>query len=177
MPPPVPTEDESQASPPVADGWERFERPSWGLIADGIHVHPTAVRMAYRSHPKGCILTTDCLWVMDPSAKDGRYPFRPGTDLVRKGKRVTLGDSATLVGSAVDLSTCVRNLAAFAGIPLHEAIACATSHPARLLGLDQRKGRLERGFDADLIVLDRQGRVRSTWVKGVEVWRRPAEAA
>jgi N-acetylglucosamine-6-phosphate deacetylase len=175
VPPPAPEDDEPPAAPPIADDWERFDRPYYGLIADGIHVHPTAVRMAYRSHPKGCILTTDCLFIMDPHAKDGRYPFRPGTDLVRKGKRVTLGDSATLVGSAVDLQTCVLNLAAFAGIPLHEALASVTTHPARMLGgeVERRKGRLERGFDADLVVLDKQGRVRATWVRGVEVWRRP----
>jgi N-acetylglucosamine-6-phosphate deacetylase len=50
-----------------------------------------------------------------------------------------------------------------------------TTHPARMLGgeVERRKGRLERGFDADLVVLDKQGRVRATWVRGVEVWRRP----
>lgn len=112
---------------------------------------------------------------MDPHAQDGTHAFRPGTDVVRKGNKVTLEGTATLVGSVVDMQTSVRNLSAFAGVPLHKAIACATEHPARMLGGDVvlRKGRLERGFDADLVVLDKQGRVRMTWVAGVCVWTRP----
>lgn len=111
---------------------------------------------------------------MDPHAKDGIYPFRPDAPLERKGTMVTLAGTTTLVGSAVDLQTSVLNLASFARVPLHEAIACATEHPASMLGGDvvRRKGRLERGFDADLVVLDEKGRVKATWVAGVEVWKR-----
>lgn len=53
----LPTEDEPS---PLKEGWESFERPFWGVIADGVHVHPAALKMAYHSHPKGCVLTTDC---------------------------------------------------------------------------------------------------------------------
>lgn len=45
---------------PLKESWESFERPFWGVIADGVHVHPAALKMAYDSHPKGCVLTTDC---------------------------------------------------------------------------------------------------------------------
>ncbi|KAG5727099.1 hypothetical protein E4T56_gene20348, partial [Termitomyces sp. T112] len=49
-------------------------------------------------------------------------------------------------------------------------IKCATYNPAKCLGLENRKGTLRPGADADFVVLDRRGTVLSTWVKGKEAW-------
>jgi len=111
---------------------------------------------------------------MDPSAKDGLYSFRPPQQILRQGLSITLEGTSTLAGSAVDMTTCVRNLSAFASIPLWKAIVCCTNNAARALGKEWkgRKGRLEKGWDGDMVVLDAEGRVKATWVGGREVWKR-----
>jgi N-acetylglucosamine-6-phosphate deacetylase len=53
---------------------------------------------------------------------------------------------------------------------LGEALKCATFNPAKCLGIEKRKGTLRPGADADLIVMDWEGNVRRTWVRGKEVW-------
>ena len=74
--------------------------------------------------------------------------------------------------SVVTLDTCVRNFSRFTGCSLGEAIKCVTYNPARCLGIENRKGTLRPGADADLVVLDRSGNVLGTWVRGREVWKK-----
>ena len=74
--------------------------------------------------------------------------------------------------SVVTLDTCVRNFSRFTGCSLGEAIKCVTFTPARCLGIENRKGTLRPGADADLVILDRSGNVLSTWVGGKEVWKK-----
>ena len=75
--------------------------------------------------------------------------------------------------SCSPLPTCLSNLTRSTSIPLPEALLTCTLHPARLLGspISTTKGQLVEGFDADLCVFGWDGKVRSTWVGGVEVWR------
>ena len=79
------------------------------------------------------------------------------------------------VRSVVTLDKCVRNFARFTGCSLGEALKCATLNPARCLGIENKKGTLRPGADADLVVLDRMGNVLSTWVGGREVWARSSD--
>jgi N-acetylglucosamine-6-phosphate deacetylase len=111
---------------------------------------------------------------MDPTASNGLYPFRPPQQVLRQGLSITLEGTSTLAGSAIDMATSVRNLSAFASIPMWKAIACCTTNAAKALGgrWAERKGKLEKGWDADMVVLDGKGEVKATWVKGREVWKR-----
>lgn len=154
-------------------GAPRKPRPFYGLIADGFHSHPCSVRMAYTSHPRGCILVSDAMPWMDPSKPNGVYPWRDNQNIVKHGNKVTLEHTDTLAGSVVPLNDCVTNLARYASIPLHTAAYCATATPAKMLGLERKKGFLRAGADADLVVLDKvTGEVRQTWVAGKLVWQR-----
>lgn len=72
--------------------------------------------------------------------------------------------------SVITLDHCVRNFSRFTGCSLGEAIKCATYNPAKCLGIENRKGTLRPGADADLVVLDRKGFPQSTWIKGRKVW-------
>ncbi|KAI0827641.1 Metallo-dependent hydrolase [Trametes gibbosa] len=147
-----------------------FERPFYEMIVDGIHSHPNSVRLAYTAYPEGCILITDAMKILDPHLKDGVHEWRDGKRFVKAGDKLYLEGTDTLAGSVVTLDKCVRNFSRFTGCSLGEAIRCATFNPARCLGLENRKGTLRPGADADLVVLDRQGKVLSTWVAGKEVW-------
>ncbi|KAI9063916.1 carbohydrate esterase family 9 protein [Trametes sanguinea] len=141
-----------------------FERPFYELIVDGIHSHPNSVRLAYSAYPEGCILITDAMKILDPKLKDGVHEWRDGKRFVKDGDKLYLEGTDTLAGSVVTLDKCVRNFSRFTGCSLGEAIKCATFNPARCLGLEHRKGTLRPGADADLVVLDRKGKVLSTWV-------------
>ncbi|KAL4071283.1 carbohydrate esterase family 9 protein [Scleroderma yunnanense] len=149
-----------------------FERPFYELIVDGIHSHPNSVRLAYSAHPEGCILITDAMKILDPNLKDGIHEWRDGRRFYKEGDRLYLEGTTTLAGSVVTLDKCVRNFTRFTGCSLGEAIKCATLNPAKCLGIENMKGTLRPGAHADLVVLDRHGRVLSTWVMGKMVWKR-----
>ncbi|TCD66659.1 hypothetical protein EIP91_001077 [Steccherinum ochraceum] len=152
-----------------------FERPFYEMIVDGIHSHPNSVRLAYSAFPEGCILITDAMKILDPHLRDGAHEWRDGKRFIKEGDKLYLEGTNTLAGSVVTLDKCVRNFTRFTGCSLGEALKCATYNPAKCLGVENKKGTLRAGADADLVVLDRKGYVQSTWVKGREVWKR-AEA-
>ncbi|OAX42798.1 carbohydrate esterase family 9 protein [Rhizopogon vinicolor AM-OR11-026] len=149
-----------------------FDRPFYELIVDGIHIHPNSVRLAYSAHPDGCILITDAMKILDPHLKDGIHDWRDGRRLYKEGDKLYVEGTTTLAGSVITLDKCVRNFVRYTGCSIGEAIKCATYNPARCLGVENKKGTLRAGADADLVVLDHQGSVISTWVKGKIVWRR-----
>ncbi|KAF9055223.1 Metallo-dependent hydrolase [Hymenopellis radicata] len=147
-----------------------FTRPFYELIVDGIHSHPNSVRLAYSAYPEGCILITDAMKILDPHLQDGVHEWRDGKRFVKEGDKLYLEGTNTLAGSVVTLDKCVRNFTKFTGCTLGEAIKCATVNPAKCLGIENKKGTLRAGADADLVVLDKQGFVLRTWVKGQEAW-------
>jgi N-acetylglucosamine-6-phosphate deacetylase len=121
-----------------------------GLIVDGLHLDEYAVRTAWRA------LGPDRFWcVSDTTAALGLAdgPTRLGDqDVVVIGGAVRLADG-TLAGSAVSLADCVRTLWATTGCSLAEALATATSTPARLVD-DSSRGTLSPGSRGDLVLLD-----------------------
>ncbi|KAK0490997.1 carbohydrate esterase family 9 protein [Armillaria novae-zelandiae] len=151
-----------------------FTRPYYELIVDGIHSHPNSVRLAYSAYPEGCILITDAMKILDPHLQDGVHEWRDGKRFVKEGDKLYLEGTNTLAGSVVTLDKCVRNFTRFTGCDMGCAIKCATVNPAKCLGIEDRKGTLRPGADADLVVLDKQGYVQSTWVRGRQVWAKRA---
>lgn len=121
------------------------------LIVDGIHLHPATVRMIYRL--KGwerLTLVTDAMAGLGMAP--GRYDLA-GQAVVVDGISARLAESPdTLAGSILTLNGAVQNMIKFTGCPPHEAVGMASLNPARLLGLDDRKGRLAPGYEADLVV-------------------------
>lgn len=168
---PVATDTKEDDGPTKAPG-ERtdFARPYYGIIVDGIHCHPNSVRLAYSAHPEGCILVTDAMKILDPNLKDGVHEWRDGKRFVKEGEKLYLEGTDTLAGSVVTLDKCIRNFSRFTGCSLGEAIKCATYNPAKCLGIEHIKGTLRPGAHADLVVLDKRGHVRSTWIRGRQIW-------
>jgi N-acetylglucosamine-6-phosphate deacetylase len=145
-----------------------------GLICDGIHVDPLAVRIAWRAlGPVRLLLVTDATAVL--GLPPGRRRLgEVDIDVSPAGVRTRDG---TLAGSDLGLDQAVRNLVAFTGCTRSDALATVTSTPARLLGLDDR-GALEAGRRADVTVLDSGLKVVATFVGGElahldvdEAWR------
>jgi N-acetylglucosamine-6-phosphate deacetylase len=127
------------------------ERLHVGLIADGVHVHPTAVAAAQRALGPRLTLVSDAVAALGT-------PDDPGDAGVR------LADG-TLAGSVLSLDQAVRNLVAFTGCSSAEAVSAASTAPARLLG-DPSVGHLEPGARADVVVLTEDLHVVSTYAAG-----------
>jgi len=81
-------------------------------------------------------------------------------------------ESGGLAGSTLTMDKAVRNMVNLVGASLQEAVMMATINPARVVGVDNRKGSLEQGKDADFVMLDRDLNVRSTIVRGKMVHRK-----
>jgi N-acetylglucosamine-6-phosphate deacetylase len=143
-----------------------------GIIADGVHVHPVALRVAHRAKgEEGLALVTDAM----PAAGlgDGVTSFA-GRPVTVAGGAARLADG-TLAGAVVTMDEAVRRAARFLGTGLDAAIRMATATPADVLGL-RTVGRIVAGADADLVVLGAGGVVEETLVAGVTVHRRGAAA-
>ncbi|HIC92998.1 MAG TPA: N-acetylglucosamine-6-phosphate deacetylase, partial [Anaerolineae bacterium] len=86
--------------------------------------------------------------------------------VIVEGGTVHLAGDDVLAGSVLTMDQAVRNLIAFTGCSLAEAAVAAARTPARLLGLEGRKGSLAPGCDADIVVLDEDLKVALTIVRG-----------
>jgi len=71
-----------------------------------------------------------------------------------------------LTGSGLTLDRAVRNAFKMLDVDLPQAVRMASSNPIRVLGMDDHKGEVKEGFDADLVVLDESLEVTQTWVGG-----------
>uniref|UniRef100_A0A2C9K4S2 N-acetylglucosamine-6-phosphate deacetylase n=2 Tax=Biomphalaria glabrata TaxID=6526 RepID=A0A2C9K4S2_BIOGL len=140
----------------------------YGIIADGIHTHPAALRIAHRVHPKGTVLVTDAIQAM--GLPDGTYPFGEQT-IVVEGKYSYIKDTKTLAGSMATLDTCVRLFAKQTGCGPELALEAASLHPAQLLGIEDRKGTLNFDSDADFVLLDDDLNVKATYIAGKCVYQ------
>lgn len=138
-----------------------------GLICDGIHVDPVAVRMAWRALGLGrTVLITDAvaaLGIDGPTTTLGSTPVT----VDERGVRTADG---VLAGSNLRLDVAVRNLVSFTGCAPAEALTTVTSTPARALGVDDR-GTIEVGARADLTVLDDELTVTATYIGGTLAWK------
>ncbi len=133
-----------------------------GLIADGIHVHPSVMQqlIAVKGHARIALTT-------DQTAAAGSPPgsfLLADRRVYSDGTAVRLEDG-TLAGSAATMDQLVRLTARLPGMNAERAIPMASSVPARVLG-EHRLGRIVEGACADLVVLDGDLHVRQTWVGG-----------
>jgi N-acetylglucosamine-6-phosphate deacetylase len=119
------------------------------LIADGVHVDEAAMKLLLTAKPERVILVSD--GTAATGMPDGKY--RLGNFDVHVTGGVVRNSEGKLAGSALTLDRALRNIVAL-GVPLDEAVRMLTLYPARLLGLESRKGIIAAGADADLVFLD-----------------------
>ncbi|KAH7380612.1 n-acetylglucosamine-6-phosphate deacetylase-like protein [Pyrenochaeta sp. MPI-SDFR-AT-0127] len=129
-------------------------KPYFGIIADGLHLHPTSIKIAWNAHPDGLILVTDAMRLA--GMPDGTYDWTNGSRIIKNGALLTLEENGKLAGSSIQLIDCVTNFLNWTGASVPEALKAVTETPAMMLGLQNVKGTLREGADADLVVLDLQ---------------------
>jgi N-acetylglucosamine-6-phosphate deacetylase len=136
------------------------------IIADGVHVNPAVIRIFARAKGKDRILlVTDA--TSATGMPDGRYTL--GADFVDVNDGVCRDAEGRLAGSTLTQEIALKNLVAWTDLTFEEALIGLTLNPARALKLE-KKGVLEPGADADLVVLDENFRVMHTYVGGRLVW-------
>jgi len=136
-----------------------------GIIVDGIHVDPIAVRAAFAAKgADGMALVTDAM----PSvgARLNQFQLMGRTISLHKG-RLTAPDG-TLAGAHLDMASAVRNAVRLAKLPLDDALRAASLTPARFLGLERERGALICDARGDMVALTPDLDVIRTWVEGEE---------
>ena len=143
--------------------------PYFSLIPDGNHLHPSVASMLFRANPAKCILITDSIEMA--GLPDGTYPGHAQIPFrqTKKGSRVVIEGTETLIGGCASLAECVGNLVGWSGCGIAEGVRCVTENVVGLMG-DEARGVLEVGRRADFAVLGDGGKVRGTWMKGRKVW-------
>ncbi|MBE6554175.1 MAG: N-acetylglucosamine-6-phosphate deacetylase [Ruminococcaceae bacterium] len=121
------------------------------LIADGLHVCPDMIALAYRCLGRDrTVLVTDSM--QGTGCPDGEYSIAGQPVILKNGRAMTL--DGVLAGSTLNLWEGVQNLMRFANVPLGEAVLCATRNPAEMVGISNRVGMIEQGKRADLLIVD-----------------------
>ena len=139
--------------------------------ADGRHVHPLFMNMLYRlKGAEGVISTSDM--TAEAGLPEGTYQ-REGRQ-IRSAEGIARLQDGTIVGSTRSLDEAIRVLVREAGVPLTDAARMASLNPARALRLDDRKGTIAPGKDADLVVMDSGLRVTMTISGGRIVYESPS---
>jgi N-acetylglucosamine-6-phosphate deacetylase len=152
---------ESREPGPIAAALET--ETAWcGLIVDGVHVAPATLRLALRGRAAP-ILVTDAM----PPVGGARSCFQLGGDTIFvHGDRCARSDGR-LAGAYLTMAGAVANCVKLLGVPLTEALRFASTHPAEMLGLGERLGKLRPGFRADMVAFTESTiDVVDTWVAG-----------
>ena len=136
------------------------------LICDGLHIHPSVIRVTYQLFGDKLNLISDSLRCA--GMPDGDYELG-GQPIVVKNHKATLLDG-TLAGSSISLLDAVRNVVSF-GLPLAGAVYAASTAPALAVGLDA--GVIAQGRAADLLVLDKDLALKAVFVDGKRYEGRP----
>lgn len=135
------------------------------LIADGIHLHPVLLQTVARMMPDRVVLVTDAMRAA--GLRDGTYKLHQYDVTVADGA-ARLSNGA-LAGSTLTMIRAVQNMVELAGLPLQQVIPLATENPARLLQIEMRKGKIEIGYDADLVVISPRFEIRRVFLRGREI--------
>jgi len=134
------------------------------LICDGLHVHPAAVRATFK------LFGSDRLVFISDSMEatglaEGNYELG-GQPVTVKGNKAVITGTETIAGSVTNLMQCLRRAVQIAGIPLEQAVGCATLNPARSIGIDKEYGSLDIGKYADIVLLDKELSIKYIIKKG-----------
>jgi N-acetylglucosamine-6-phosphate deacetylase len=140
------------------------------IIPDGIHVHPSVVRSAIKC--KTCdrtVLITDSIAAAGAGYENLKLKFAGEKIMIKDGAAVF--DNGVLAGSTITMIDGVKNMVQRMGIDLGDAIKMASENPAKVIGIFDRTGTISEGKDADVIILDKGLRVRTTITGGIITYR------
>ena len=135
------------------------------LICDGVHIHPSVIRATFAMFgAERMILISDSMRAT--GLEDGEYTLG-GQPVTVRGNLATLHDG-TIAGSATNLMDCMRFAVKQAGIPLEDAIMCATANPAKEINIFNETGSISVGKKADFVLLNDALDIIGVYIDGKE---------
>ncbi|MCK5557764.1 MAG: N-acetylglucosamine-6-phosphate deacetylase [Candidatus Hydrogenedentes bacterium] len=157
-------------SPNIATAALVLDELTLELIADGHHVAPPIVALVNKAKgTDGIILVTDA--TAAAGMPDGEYTLGEVKVTVRDG--IARTSDGALAGSTLTLDRAVKNFREFTGAGICEAVKTVTSNPARLLGIEDKKGKIEPNMHGDITIFDDDLKIIATIVAGKCVWKKP----
>jgi N-acetylglucosamine-6-phosphate deacetylase len=142
------------------------------MIADGIHLPPPLLKLIYKiKGPSHIALVTDAM--RGAGMPDGDTilgSLKHGMKVIIEDGVAKLLDRTAFAGSVATTDRLVRNMINLAGVPLTEAVRMMTSTPAAIMGVENRKGSLMEGKDADLVIFDQNIAIDTTIIGGKVVY-------
>lgn len=139
-------------------------------ICDGYHVSFPALRLIFKCKPKDkVVLVTDALAIK--GMPEGLYDLDGFQIEMRNGCAYVAGTDK-LSGSTLSMIKCVKNVVEQCDVPVEDAVLAASTNPATYLGVENTKGRLAVGNDADMVVIDDAFNVLRTYHKGMVVYQK-----
>lgn len=153
------------------------ESVSVDFILDGVHVEPIAVKMAMACKKNGtgrvCLITDSNIGA---GLEPGRFTFGESGEIefAYKGSPARKTIDNTLAGSGLTMDQAVRNAIRMLDISLEEAVTMASYNPALVINAAHCKGKIEPGYDADMVLMDDELNIVQTWIGGRLCYQRPA---
>lgn len=144
------------------------DRCTTQVIADLRHLPLGVLKLIYKC--KGAdkmYLITDGLEFSAADLKEGEICMQEnGVEVVYEDNVMKLADRSCLAGSAATTNMLVRNMYKAVGVPIYEAVKMASATPAKVIGIDGRKGYIKEGFDADILIFDDNINIQKVMVMG-----------
>jgi N-acetylglucosamine-6-phosphate deacetylase len=144
------------------------------IIADGIHLPPPLLKLAYKIKGADRIaLITDAMRAAGmPPGESVLGSLQDGLKVIVEDGVAKLPDRSAFAGSVATANQLVHNMTTLAGVPLLDAVKMMTSTPAAIMNVDDHKGSLVQGKDADIVIFDENITIETTIIKGKVVYSR-----
>ena len=143
------------------------------IIADGVHLPEPLLKLVYKiKGPGRTALITDAMRAAGmPPGESILGRLKNGTKVIVEDGVAKMPDRNSFAGSVATFDRLVRNMMQIAGVPLIEAVRMASETPARIMNISERKGSLEAGKDADIVIFDEGINIDTTIIKGKIVYK------
>jgi len=148
------------------------------IIADGVHLPAPLLKLIYKiKGPKHIALITDAMRAAGmPSGESMLGGLKNGTKVIVEDDVAKMPDRTAFAGSVATFDRLVRNMIQLADVPLLEAVRMASETPARIMKIDDRKGSLTSGKDADIVIFDKDIHVSMTMIGGKVIYTKDGHA-
>ena len=142
------------------------------IIADGVHLPPELLKLIYKiKGPSRTALVTDSMRAAGmPDGESILGSLKDGQKVIGEDDVAKLPDRSAFAGSTATADRLVRNMIRLADVPVTDAVRMMTTTPASILGIDNRKGSLIPGKDADIVIFDENINIKRTIVGGRTVF-------
>ena len=142
-----------------------FDHPTVraSIIADSYHCNPTSIRIAYRLRGERLFLISDALFANPPRPSFELEQFVVHFESDQNGPGRYVNNEGNLAGSAITLIDCVKIAVEQVGIPLTNALRMASVIPAEIIGMGNELGKIQPGYVANLVCLDKSLNVKDVW--------------